>query len=235
MKESLTAKQVLCDIEFELAQGAISQDELGQGIQAVRQFQNKTRAEAFQSGRRTADYREIASRQFQINDMLITLLQETAVKLQSLQLDLRRISGLLPEEPPASTTPVDLAEEEPSRLLSAEHELLSVEAQAEPHDRLPGAVQALASGEHLHVGLEVRPVNAPLVGRLLTRLRAALHSLSLFYVGRLAGQQARANQALAESIQQLSRLLQHQQAQIQALSDQMAALQAPPPEPTDPQ
>src|SRR5512139_1840474 len=90
-----TAQDVLGDIEFEIAQGAVSRDDLGQGIQAVRQFQAKTRAEIFDAKAGALDQRQIISRQFQILDMQTTLLQETAAAIRSLQLDLRRVSQAL--------------------------------------------------------------------------------------------------------------------------------------------
>ena len=44
MMRPTTPNDVLNDIEFELMQGAVSRDELGQGIQTARQYQNRVRA-----------------------------------------------------------------------------------------------------------------------------------------------------------------------------------------------
>ena len=89
MKRWLTADDVLRDVEFEIAQGAISRDELGQGVQAVKEYQNKLRGEVFQASRQVGESREALSRLFQINDMLITLQQEMAAGIETLQVDLR--------------------------------------------------------------------------------------------------------------------------------------------------
>lgn len=94
MKRSLTADDVIREIEFELIQGAISKDELGQGIQTVKKFQNQIRAEFFNASSQSTDQRDYASRQFQINDMLTTLLQEMAATIQSLRLELHQSTRL---------------------------------------------------------------------------------------------------------------------------------------------
>jgi hypothetical protein len=61
---------VLASIEFELAQGCISRDDLGASIQAVRQYQNKLRGEALELVKRPEDMQEVVTRLFQINEML---------------------------------------------------------------------------------------------------------------------------------------------------------------------
>ena len=53
--------------------------DLGQSVQNVRRFQNGVRKEVLDTGGKP-DYREIAKRQFQINDMLLSLLQELATR-----------------------------------------------------------------------------------------------------------------------------------------------------------
>ncbi len=220
MSDSITAEQVLQDIEFELIQGMVPHDELGTAIQAVRKFQNQARADAFSSKHRPADYQEIASRQFQINDMLLTLLQEMAVQLRTLQLELRRATGLLP--PPLSSPSIsELVTPEPGSGRPIGPSLPARPAESNGGPFGESSIAAMRPQE-LRVEQEVRPVRVPLIGRWLTRLRAAFHSLALFYVGRLADQQTAVNRALWESFLELNQTLAHHQQQLQALHDRLS-------------
>ena len=225
MKHAPTVDQVLDDIEFELIQGAISRDDLGQSIQAVRQFLNKTRGEVFQSGRRSVDYVDAVSRQFQINDMLVTLLQETAARIQRLEATTRRAERTTKRSSSGSA-----ASSSPPPYSNARSTAV---------DRLPWpgldpcpegkAVHNLESADQLNnleIELDPRPVGLPLVGSTFTRLRMALHSLVLFYISKLASRQRSNNQVLFESIRELSWRLASQQELVQALDERLAALQA---------
>jgi len=91
----VTAQDVIRDIEFEIAQGLVVRQDLRQAIHAVKKFHSKTRREVFGPDGKAADLREIASRQFQINDMLITLLEEVTTAACSAQLEAQRTSRVL--------------------------------------------------------------------------------------------------------------------------------------------
>ncbi len=196
MKRSLTASDILSDIEFELAQGAISRNDLGQGIQAIKQYQNKMRSEVFLSARQTVDRRETVGQQFQINDMHVTLMQEMAAAIQSLRSDLRQIGEVRQNAPVASIMRWSTAE-----------------------------VENAMRSKALHVKPDVRSIGVPVIGGLLQRLRVALHHLPLFYVQRLADKQAAINRTYGEWILHLTRLYEGQQEEIEALGSQVAALQ----------
>ena len=47
MAQSVNVQDILQDIDFEIAQGVILQDGLGQGVEAVKQYQNNIRVETF--------------------------------------------------------------------------------------------------------------------------------------------------------------------------------------------
>ena len=111
MKSWLTADDVLSEIEFELVQGAISRNELGRGIQAVRAYQNMARSEVSQAAQ-AGEGREVVNRLFQLNDMLITLLQEVAAELRSVRLELRRVARMAQFAPPVTRAPGEPATEE---------------------------------------------------------------------------------------------------------------------------
>lgn len=225
MTNSPTADEILRDVEFEILQGALGQDDLGQALQTARRFHTRSRHELLSTETRGRD-RDLAARQFQMDDMLLALLQEVAGRLRRLQIELHRTAGLMPaagagdrtgaSESLAGTSPPHLADPDPGVP--------------------PGSAQRAIEIEKLDVEAHIRPVRLPLIGGLLTRLRATLHTLPVFYVRQLAEQQIEVNRALSESLAQVNRLLAEQQAQIEALSRQVQALHAgsdpaPAPEP----
>jgi hypothetical protein len=218
MKSSLTVQAVLSDIEFEIAQGTISRQELGQGVRAAKQYQNKLRADTFQTGRALADLHELVDRQFQINDIHLTLLQEMAAAIQSLQLDLRRV-GRLQKFTPAMTTQ---SEASPADWLATPIDLSEYGEIEQAEWWQPEQIEQAMRSDALSLKSEVRSVRAPIIGSLITRVRSALHSLALFYINLLAQRQTQVNQVYGERILQLSRLHQMQYEQLEMLKIQLA-------------
>lgn len=227
MKDRLTAEDVQSDIEFELAQGVISHGDLAQAIHAVKRYQNQVRGEMVWDSRRIQNVDRVINRLFQINDMLITLLHEAALAIQSLRIDLRRVTQIrgsaIPTSPPGSASaPV-------SRLDSVDdapgYWLTGVRSEDESdRDRFAQLESAMHS-ESLRVPMGVRPVRVPVVGRPLQRLRAMFHNLVLFYVKRLAGRQTMVNQTFGDSIWHLIHANRRLRRQIAELSQQLATLQ----------
>jgi hypothetical protein len=225
----LTAQDVLSDVEFEIAQSAVSRDDLGQGIQAVRQFQAKTRAEIFDSRTGALDQRQIISRQFQILEMQTTLLQETAAAIRTLQLDLRRVGQALAQRASnlalrtaAGVTPESAGNDQilpPADW--ALDEVGSLEFAPEKVDQIEQAMQR----ETLNVKVDARPVKVPLIGRVLQRLRTAVHSLAWFYAYQLGQRQTSVNQLYGEQLLHLMRLANAQQQQLAQLNAYLAQLQ----------
>jgi hypothetical protein len=191
-----SAEDVLRDIEFELAQGAISHDDLGRSIQAIARYQNKMRAELLQDQRRAADERETITRLFQINDMLIAMSQEMAEAIQSLRLDLRKMAQL-------PTPPPEESRSTASRLTQKTDAQLDTELRAEIKEAL--------KPDALRVSMDVQPTRIPLLGHILHRLRAGLHSIALFYTNRLAQKQAMVNQTQGQAILHLLEIIERQQ------------------------
>jgi hypothetical protein len=207
---SLTAQDVLNDIEIELLQGAVTRDDLGQSVQNVRRFQNQVRGEALDKEPRP-DYRTIANRQFQINDMLLTLAQEMATRQAALELELGKAvrAGLrldnLPLAAPDPNTPRPPSEELVRRL---------------------DAVQTAMRDDALALQLEVSPAETPLVGRLLGGVRTALHSLVVFYTNRLAGKQAEVNHTYGDTLASLLRGRAADREALELLAAEVAQLRA---------
>jgi hypothetical protein len=221
MKGIPTVDQVVRDIEFELMQGAISKDDLGKAIQDVRQHLNRTRSEVSPTAGRSKDARELASKQFQIDDMFVTLLQETASKIQSLEMELRHLYRVVRDAGP------DLPGIERGGRIPQAIDLSTPEGPDEdPYGWPPSVIEEAMCHTALHLEPEVRPVKVPIIGKFLSRLRYALHDLPLFYVRRLASRQVAINETYGQWILHLYRLQQHQQEQIEALITEWIALQA---------
>jgi hypothetical protein len=225
----LTAHDVLSDIEFEIAQSAVSRDDLGQGIQAVRQFQAKTRGEIFDAKTGALDQRQIISRQFQILEMQTTLLQETAAAIRTLQLDLRRVSQTLAQRTsnlaPVATTGATSdsagADQFAASIDWSLDEVVPLEFAPEKMEQIEQAMRR----EALDVKVDARPVKVPLIGGLLQRLRTAVHSLAWFYAYQLGQRQAPVNQLYGEQLLHLMQLSNAQQQQLAQLEAQIVQLQ----------
>jgi hypothetical protein len=229
MKHAVTADDILHSIEFELAQGAISRTDLGDGLNAVRQFQNKARTATFESDKAFADTRALITQQYQINDMHLTLLQELTAALQAVQLDLRRVSQLPSREVSVAARPPATAQTQPSPSavsLPPTDWPLDDLSPAWPNEPIENAMRP----DLLKLKIDVRPSTTPLVGGLLRRVRAAFHSLTLFYLQQIGQKQTGVNQVYGERLLQLTDLVQQQQQQIEALHAQVAALTGQPPD-----
>jgi hypothetical protein len=224
MKQSVTADEILNTIEFELAQSAIAHTDLSEGFSAVRQFQNKARSETFVSGRALADTRTLVNRQYQINDMHLTLLHQIALAIHALQLDVRRLRQL----PPRAAAPTETASGGESVTHSATPRAAvpstldwslteaAPEWAAEP-------IENSMKSDALKIKLDVRPSTTPIIGGLIRRLRTAFHDLTLFYLNQLAQKQTAINQVYGERLLQMSQLVAQQQQQIDMLQAQVAA------------
>lgn len=223
MKQTVTAADILHSIEFELAQGAISRTDLGDGLSAVRQFQNKARTSAFESDAALADARALIAQQYQINDMHLTLLQELTAAVQAVQLDVRRVGQLPPREITAtsSASATSRAEAVPSTVpLPPTDWPVDDLTPAWPNDLIETAMRPGT----LKLTIDVRPSTLPILGGLLRRVRAAFHNLTLFYLQQIGQKQTGVNQVYGERLLQLTNLVQQQQQQIEALRAQVAAL-----------
>jgi hypothetical protein len=216
VKDRTSAQDVLRDIEFELAQGAIACDELGQAIQAVKRYHNRTRGEILNDARQMKDVGRILPSLFQIHDMLITLLQETAAAIQVLRVDLRKM---------AQMTGDPVLSEANEQVTKLEMAPAAKDIWAGMQRQGSAEVESAMGPEALSVGREARPVRFPIIGRLIQALRDALHNLVLFYVKRLAERQVLVNQTYGERLLTLMEAAESQQWQIERLTAQMRALE----------
>jgi hypothetical protein len=235
MTQQLTAEHVLQDIEFELVQGAITRDDLGQGIQAVKQYQSKLRSEVFQPGQEMPQLREVVARQFQLNDMLLTLLQETAAATQEMQLKTRRLASWQPETLAPPPTASSLPPTSATAALMPPTAVSLPSTAVSPTQTIAGRDERelyQAMNETLDVKLEMQPSNLPLVGSWLQRFKLEMHSLVLFYLRKVTERQTAVNRTYATWALYFNTLHQQQQQQIYQLQARLAALegsQSPPP------
>ena len=230
MTFSPNVNDILEDIEFEIAQGIIAQEDLRHAIEAVKQYQNSTRTQTFKSLKATNPYREILSRQYRINDMLTSLLQETALALQSMQNEVEKLRGL----PPGILQPVEVeavtaAPIEPPKVpkepLEVEKVVTVDPLDADLEIRPPDEVEYAMQPDTIRVDLQTRPFKLPVIGWLLTKLKIFYQRPALFYTTLFSERQAPVNRIFGDRILYLESLVQAQQRQIAALKAQVVALQ----------
>lgn len=204
MKIETDVQDVLNEIEFELAQGTVSRDDLGKAVQQVRQFHGKLRAEIYGTPAQSLDVREIVNRQFQLNDMLLTLVQEMSAALHDTQARIARTRALAPSSETTTAQTIDT---------------VAMPGSDDPPAWDDDAVRALntATNDTLVQKMDARPVGIPLVGGVLGRVRAALHDVILFYVNRLAQRQATIYGVYGEQLLVLKRKCEVQEEQIRTL------------------
>ncbi|MEM7530768.1 MAG: hypothetical protein AAF639_01215 [Chloroflexota bacterium] len=242
MQTTLTTSDILNEIEFELMQGMVSRDDLGEGLQTVRKYQNQIRGELLDTNRGEVSLREAFSRQLQINDLLLSLLHETASKVETLQLELHQSAHLkqhsLTQDEVAQLTsaPKESSTSDPleSSLthtamsapmpLSAPHPAPFPSASQTSADSLPELESAM-NAKALEMDPDVRVMGTPLIGGTLTRMRTSIHNLVLFYTRRLASKQAEVNRIYGEQLLVLRHTQQRYLDYIQQLEKKIISLE----------
>ena len=215
MPSNLAPGEVIGDIEFELLQGVIVDGELALALRSVEKVQNQLRINAFRNGDQAMPLRDILSRQFQINEMLLALLRDLALNVEAARLEQKRIASR-----PVIIEPAAAGGEPATAQASASSPSAIPPSPAMEVEPVWPAVEELANllGENaLQVELSVRPVRLPLIGSFLTRLRAGSHSLALYYVLRLGWRQTAINQVVGRWLLTLLQRQQQQSTQLQTL------------------
>jgi len=228
MAHPITVQTILEDIEFEIAQGIIS-EELGEGIEAIKSYQNKMRSQTFKNLKLTDPYREIISRQFQTTDMLIALLQEMALNLQAMKLEIKRLHKFFSNKQPEGIASAAQDDRKHTYTESSSGNYLSGVLELPSTDEINKAMKL----EAIQVDLQVRPIQWPVIGWLLTKLKIFYQRPAFFYTQLLVNRQAEVNRTLGDRLLQIESLLSIQQTQIEALKEQFDSLQPDtPPDPT---
>lgn len=234
MTSSITVEQVLTDIELALLQGSIPRSDLGGSIQSIRKFANASRGELLDPDKQKPDYTALATRTFQLDDMLLALLQEMARQLAAQELELRKsvtyLSQRTPNQTPPSkgdlpigstvATPAGAVGGTPVDGIGSDWS----EASAE----LDGAMQLDA----LELRLAMHDEGKGAFAGVTRPLRTAFHSLALYYVNQLADRQAAINRLYGDRILALHEENLMLETAIRALEHRLTAIEAnsPPPQ-----
>ena len=214
MKTSVSAADIINDIEFELIQGSLSRDDLGQGIQTIRKFQSELRRQTFDSTAAKIDLNEVLSRQFQLNDMLLTLLQETAAAIQENRYTLLQ----------AAQTEPDSANNSAYGQQQSNGSTVEGRSASPIPERDKKDLRAVMDPDRLKLVLDMQPSTVPIIGSFIKRLRTALHNLVLYYIRLLAQKQRDVNQTLADWALYLDSVDRNQGDEVELLRNQMAML-----------
>lgn len=231
MTSSLTVEQVLTDIELALLQGSIPRSDLVDSIQSIRRFANASRGELLDPQRQKPDYAALATRTFQLDDMLLALLQEMARQLAAQELELRKSVSYLAqhapnEAPPGAAPLIGLAVAAPSGAGGGAPVDAGDADWAEAAAELEGAMQLDA----LELRLAMHDEGKGAFAGVTRPLRTSFHSLALYYVNQLADRQAAINRLYGDRILALHEEGQVLAAAIRTLEHRLAALEtnAPP-------
>lgn len=250
MKVSPEIRDVLAEVEFELAQGVVARADLRSAIREIRRLHEKNRHAVFgpASGAEsdagaTVDLRGALRRQFQVDDMILAVLGEAVTAAEESRKETRRLAdlvreslaetdidgGQLEEESNSSVGAAAGTTEPPKRTGARTRDVV---AGADPlagiEDEEPDAdqdVEWAIRPERLQVPMDARDPGLPFVGSVFGRFRNALHSRVLIYTGHLGEKQTGVNQVLGDHLLRAIAALRRQHATIDALRLRVARLE----------
>lgn len=214
MKTLPSADRIVKDIEFEILLGTIPQEDLANAVLSIKSRHNKLRSEVTET-LRDPRLQEAFSKIFQAQEMLLVLLQEVCVILESLRAGLPEITSRAEH-----STDLDWG----SDLLSLQ-ETRSEEFSFHPSINLVEVTEQIKS-EPLRFDPEVRAPKLPVIGTLIRSVKLALHHLVLFYVNRLGTRQGHVNKVYGEQILRLYQVVLDQQKQVAILAKLIDDLRA---------
>jgi hypothetical protein len=197
----------------------------------LRSYQNEQRSALLGTGSTAPTLDDVADLQLRLNDAMLTLIQVLGARFDRLNEQVRRAEYLqlrLDETAPYAATASSMPALAGGVFQYQEDtDIGGCTAHLPAAGDLEGAVQASMRPDSLDQWLDVRPVNIPLIGGLLTRLRRSLHELVLFYVRRLADEQSKVNQVYGNALLTLDQAVRVQNALLQQAAQ---VDDAPPPQ-----
>ncbi|MBN1658376.1 MAG: hypothetical protein JXA93_08250 [Anaerolineae bacterium] len=212
MADLPTVDAIVHDIEFELLLGIAPDGDVARALAEVRREQNRLRSE-YARRRGRVGGRDVAGDLLRVNDMLLDVLQEVLSRLARVESVVERMAGRRAEGVRAAFPVADGA------LESGE----GIAREVAGADRaIPPGAPDLWPG----VTLDVKPLPLPIAGRVIDRLRLALHRVAVYYVHRLAEQQGVVNVYHAGEVEQLKHLLGEQQRRLAELEAEIGNLRA---------
>jgi hypothetical protein len=224
MTTGFTIADLVRDIEIELLQGDVLDRELSASVAEIRRFQQQMRTQLLDGSGRI-DLRTVAGRQFEMNDLLLTLLHETALRLETLQREqhavIRRLADAVP--PSAALNPPAANAQVRAEVLPAPGDAaLPVDAWT----RRLAEVAAAMRGDALQLDVALQGSGTPVVGSAVDGLKRALHGLVIFYTNRLAERQSAINRLYGQWIIHLHEQARAQDDELGHLRAAVRALQA---------
>jgi len=204
----VTVNDIIDDIEFELMQSVLPRDDIGQGILALKQYQNKLRSKVVAHA--TSTNRDAFTQLFRFNDMLITLLQELAEEIHALRRDLRQFAYA------QMTKHVGAPSSKDDTLIPSD-----VPIEREVHE-----IRKAIRDDAIWIDLQARLVDLPIIGRLIGPLQIFFHRPGLFYTRLLADRQAPINRTFGNWILDLDEIQKRHNAQIAQLNARVADLES---------
>lgn len=249
MNVSPAVRDVLAEVDFELAQGVVARPDLRRAIREIRRLHEKNRYAVFgaasgegDGAQATIDLRGALRRQFQVDDMILAVLGEAVTAAEESRKETRRLAELVREslaetavdgehvDPPAAGDEATPRSPIGRAVLGALAGKL--EAGVDPlhgiEDEEPDAdedIEWAIRPERLQVPMDPRDPGLPLVGSVFGRLRNALHSRVLIYTGSLGEKQTSVNQVLGDHLLRAIAMIRRQHATIDALRLRVARLE----------
>jgi hypothetical protein len=216
MPNILTTKDVIEEIEFELAQGIIGRYGPGRSIGEVREFTSRTRTALLDSPKISENLRDIIRKQFQLTEMLLKLLEESAASVQSLQLLFEkhyRASG--PGQAfPSGSGIRSLPEDKPEIPLKKKYFFLN---QKEILD--------INSIHYLKPEMPVSRPRSVWLTRLVNFFKNLYHRPAYFYAGQLGKKQERVNQIFGDWLIKVNANNQNFFEELEKFSDRLFRLE----------
>ncbi len=248
MKVGLSIRDVLAEVDFELAQGVVARQDLRRAIREIRRLHERNRqavfgASATGSETATPDLREALRRQFQVDDMILAVLGEAVSAAEEARERSRRLAEFVRESlaevviedeaeadsvtPVGAVAPAPGRDGAPRRVTSAGGAGRFAEADRGLVDPLYGIedeepeaeqdVEWAMRPERLIVSMDSRDARIPLVSSVFGRLRNALHSRVLIYIGSLGEKQIEVNRVLGDHLLRAVAGLRRQHSAIESL------------------
>ena len=245
MNVSHAVRDVLAEVDFELAQGVVSRPDLRRAIREIRRLHEKNRNAVFggapgeEAGAEArVDLRGALRRQFQVDDMILAVLGEAVTAADESRKEARRLSALVRESLAETSLDgvvdpgPDAAPGRPAGRTASARPAHSPAIDADPLDGVeddePDAeedIEWAIRPERLQVPMDARDPGLPLVGSVFGRFRNALHSRVLIYTGHLGEKQTEVNQVLGDHLLRAVATVRRQQATIDALRLRVARLE----------
>jgi len=220
MKNSLKPENIIEEIQFELAQGLIRKEELGEAIRSVRNFSNKIRKEILENYPLDGKLREIFRKQFQLIEMLIKLIEENALLTQNLKIMInnrRVVNPGLDNNIPLDTPAVRKADSSTggeNLLLNQNYYLLNQEE-----------ILKVIAPKTLKIDMPITRGRTSLTTKIMSFLKLLYHRPAFFYTLQLGEKQEKINNIFGYWLMKIYTNSQLQQDQINRLNEQWSLLE----------